>query len=242
MDFGRDNITDINSIDFQLPIVPDFTLETLKMYALNSEFSLKIGTGAFGSSEWKGNLLPEKVMKQEFLSMSSKLFDFVELNATFYNTFSTETVRKWKNSVSGSFVFCPKFPRTITHVKRLQNADDLTEQFLQIMRAFENRLGPILIQLPDQFGVKSSDILFNYLHKLPSDIRFMVELRSSSWFQDQKTLEETFHILREFAIGSVINDTNIRRDALHLYLTTPNIYIRFNGNNFHPVHNFRTTD
>jgi uncharacterized protein YecE (DUF72 family) len=56
---------------------------------------------------------------------------------------------------SPDFKFCPKFPQTITHIRRLANAEAPTAKFYQSLTAFSNHLGPLLLQLGDNSALRT---------------------------------------------------------------------------------------
>ncbi len=98
-----------------------------------SNAQLHIGTGGWS---WLGDL-----------KKYAMLFKSVEINTSFYGTPKLETFEKWANSVPDDFVFSVKLFQGITHIGRLANITGLDE-FVDHMSALENKLGPLLIQLP----------------------------------------------------------------------------------------------
>jgi uncharacterized protein YecE (DUF72 family) len=95
---------------------------------------------------------------------------------------SAETVTRWAEQTPQGFQFCPKLPRTITHVKRLVDAQQDTEDFLERMGGLGDRLGPLFIQLPPSFGPADSANLSDFLDLLPHTLRVCVEVRHRGWF------------------------------------------------------------
>ena len=65
------------------------------------------------------------------LKACSKLYDFVEVNSTFYTYPSLSTVRSWRGRVPQDFEFTVKCHRDVTHVYRLR---PLEETFRAIRR------------------------------------------------------------------------------------------------------------
>jgi len=238
MDFGRGAI-DVSTIDFNLPYESTSNKKILPGIT-DSHFQFYFGTGKMGHNYWKGTLYPELHRDKDNLKEYSKIFNALELNATFYSNFGEDAIYKWVESVHGKdFVFLPKFSRVITHIKRLKNAQQSTEEFLKTCSYFGEHLGPALMQLPDMFSPKSFSYLSNYLEALPRDFKINIELRAPEWFNDKIALQEAFSLFQERGIGTVINDNNLRRDVLHMTLTNKNAFIRFNGNNNHPTDKVR---
>jgi uncharacterized protein YecE (DUF72 family) len=52
---------------------------------------------------------------------------------------------------------------------------------------------------------------------------------------DNGIIADTWQLLRESGIGTVITDSAGRRDCVHMKLTAPVAFIRFVGNNLHPT-------
>jgi uncharacterized protein YecE (DUF72 family) len=50
-----------------------------------------------------------------------------------------------------NFKFTAKFPKAITHDKRLKDVDDELERFFDVMVPLENKILALLIQLPPSF-------------------------------------------------------------------------------------------
>jgi uncharacterized protein YecE (DUF72 family) len=166
-----------------------------------------------------------------------KHFDSIELNATFYNVYPAETISKWKDKAVANpdFKFCPKFSQSISHIRRLKNAEDVTTSFYAGIEAFGDKLGPLFLQLSDNFTPKSFPELKAYLQQLPTDVPVFVELRHKDWFAVPENRDQVFQMFSDLNIGAVITDATGRRDCVHMQLPTPHAFIRFVGNGLHPT-------
>ncbi|MDV7401495.1 DUF72 domain-containing protein, partial [Arthrospira platensis SPKY1] len=80
-----------------------------------------------------------------------------------------------------TFKISPKTPREITHDLRLGGSAALMAAFLQTMRLLGDKLGPILIQFPPDFTIGAAERLNAFLGGLPTDLRYAVEFRHTSW-------------------------------------------------------------
>ncbi|MEP7258060.1 MAG: DUF72 domain-containing protein, partial [Flavitalea sp.] len=172
---------------------------------------------------------------KDFLSFYTKNFNSIELNALFYNLQPKKVIESWALTASSDFRFCPKFSNVISHLHQLRNAEADTDKFMDHMQSFGNKLGYSFLQLSDKFGINRAGIIQEYLEKLPKDFNTCLELRHPDWFTSNKVVDETFDLLRESKIGTVITDTSGRRDCLHMKLTAPVAFIRYVGNNLHPT-------
>ena len=72
---------------------------------------------------------------------------------------------------------------TITHFKRLKDAEDPTERFVQVASVLKGRLGPLLFQLPPNFK-KDLPRLGAFLDLIPAGTAAAFEFRHESWFGD----------------------------------------------------------
>ncbi|MEE8304102.1 MAG: DUF72 domain-containing protein, partial [Candidatus Tectomicrobia bacterium] len=99
------------------------------------------------------------------------------------------------------FVFCPCAPRQITHVQRLQDTQTLLEDFLATMLELGDKLGPILLQLPNDFRRGEHEQLERFLDTLPQEQLFAIEFHHGSWLK-----ETTFQLLEAHQVAWVVVD------------------------------------
>ena len=140
--------------------------------------NVHVGTMGWSYAFWKGSFYPENLGSNEFLAYYSKEFDTVEADSTFYRIPRQQTVLSWKEQTSDGFVFSLKFPQMITHVKMLRDCQEETRVFLERVELLEEKLGPLLLQLPPFFGVEQLDLLRVFLGGLPKEHRYVVEVRN----------------------------------------------------------------
>ncbi len=234
MEFGKVPIDDLKLIDFTLPADHPLTSRVLKE-AKKSEFSVHIGCAKWGRKEWVGNLYPKGTKDADFLKQYARQFNSVEVNATFYQNFPVETIKNWYESTPEHFSFSPKFPQSITHISRLKNAAEKTDKFFVGISELKEKLGHLLLQLPDNFAPKSQEQLLAYLKEVHRTFPIAVELRNTNWFNGDEISKETFQAFHEMNVCAVITDSAGRRDCLHQILTTPVAFIRFVANDLDPT-------
>ncbi|MDB5018092.1 MAG: hypothetical protein JWQ84_2924 [Mucilaginibacter sp.] len=237
MEFGRVDAAELFTVDFTLPPDPELTVKTLTAANTGNSLKVHVGCAKWGRKEWLGKIYPPKTKEATFLDEYVKHFNSIELNATFYNTYGPETIAKWKEKTARNpeFKFCPKFSQTITHIRRLKNADEVTTKYYEGILAFGEKLGPLFLQLSDNFTPKSLPDLKAYLENLPKDIPLFLELRHKEWFAVPENSNAIFNLLHKLNIGAVITDASGRRDVVHMNLPTPHAFIRFVGNSLHPT-------
>jgi uncharacterized protein YecE (DUF72 family) len=237
MEFGKVTIPQLAEIDFSLPPDDAITTDVLNKAKNNEPLQVYVGCASWGQKVWKGTLFPLKTKDADFLQEYVRHFNMIELNATHYRMHDTTTISKWKEKAAErpDFKFCPKFNQLISHIKRLKSADELTTQFLESLLAFEEKLGPLFLQMSNNFIPNSFPELKAYLESLPRDLPLFTELRHQSWFSDTGNRNAAFELMHKLNIGAIITDTAGRRDVIHMTLPTPHAFIRFVGNALHPT-------
>ena len=231
MEFGKVAPEELPLIDFTLPTDSELTTHVLAAAKSNEPIQVHVGCAKWGRKEWIGQIYPPKTKDANFLDEYVKHFDCIELNATFYNVYGPDTIAKWKAKAESNpnFKFCPKFSQSISHIRRLKNADDITTTYYEGVMAFGEKLGPLFLQLSDNYTPKSFPELQAYLEALPKDVPVFVELRHKEWFAQQENSNKVFNLFHDLNIGAVITDASGRRDVIHMSLPTPHAFIRFVG-------------
>ena len=160
--------------------------------------ALYIGTSAFTAAGWEGTFYPPGTKPADYLRYYAQHFNSVEEDTTFYQIPSLSTVKGWNEKTPKGFIFAAKIPQVITHEKVLVDCDDDMAQFMKVMDALGEKLGPLLFQF-GYFNKKAfvgvNDFLARlrpFLKKLPKGHRFAVEIRNKNWLVPQfvETLRE----------------------------------------------------
>ena len=99
-----------------------------------------IGCSGWSYEGWKGPFYPNELDNRYWLSYYSQIFDFVEIDSTFYRTPSTFMVNNWSKRTSDNFRFAVKFPKVITHDKRLKDVDKDIERFYDVMEPLYDKI------------------------------------------------------------------------------------------------------
>ena len=120
-------------------------------------------------------------MAKDFLAFYSSRFDTVEVDNTFYRIPPSQVVTNWKNQTPDGFLFSLKFPRVITHIKMLKDCKIETQLFLERANLLGQKLGPLLLQFPPNFGVEHLPDLADFLTELPEPNRYVVEVRNEGF-------------------------------------------------------------
>lgn len=158
---------------------------------MKNESIWNLGTVGFGYKDWDGSFYPSKTPARDYLKYYSQIYNSVEIDTSFYGCPRIEQIQRWSKNVTADFKFCFKTPRLITHDRHLLSSNHEMDEFLKALSTIEDKLGPVLIQLPPSFSTNEYKNLVTFLAGLPeSGFKFAVELRNSSWFQlKHKTIE-----------------------------------------------------
>jgi uncharacterized protein YecE (DUF72 family) len=193
---------------------------------------------------------PKLPHKRELEYLSSQL-NSVEINGTFYSLQRPSSFQTWHAQTPDDFTFAVKGPRFITHMKKLADAETpLANFFASGVLALGAKLGPVLWQLPPNFGF-NPDRLAEFFAQLPRStgeaaylarkhdarlenrafttapvdrpLRHALEVRHKSF----ETAAFT-DLLREHAVSLVIADTAGRWPLLRDVTSDP-VYVRLHG-------------
>jgi uncharacterized protein YecE (DUF72 family) len=133
----------------------------------------------------KSTIYPQKTVPKDFLAFYSSRFDTVEVNNTFYRIPNAQVITNWKNQTPNGFQFSLKFPKVITQIKMLKDCQRETTLFLERSKLLEQKLGPLLLQFPRNFGIEHFSDLADFLAELPKLNRYVVEVRDVGFLNEE---------------------------------------------------------
>ncbi len=178
-------------------------------YTATCDAAYYLGCPVWACDRWRGSLFSRHAPRSEWLNQYSQAFNAVEGNSTFYALPSFDTIQRWAESVTVGFRFALKFPRAISHEKRLIHAEPETREFLRVLEVLREagHLGPSFLQLPRGFSAAHLGDLEIYLKRLPADFPYAVELRNSDYFDQTTTERAVCEMLGSLRIDRVIFDS-----------------------------------
>src|SRR3712207_601628 len=165
------------------------------------EPGLSLGTSGWSYADWEGTVYPSGTTPAGRLAEYVKHFTTVEIDSTFYGTPKGTTVERWRNVAPRGFLFAAKFPQEVTHERNLVDIRSEAEGFVRTMQTLEDRLGPLLLQLPPSFTVEGMGVLEDFLSILPEGPRYAVEVRHRSWLGSDLP-----KMLREYDVALTLID------------------------------------
>jgi uncharacterized protein YecE (DUF72 family) len=147
---------------------------------------LYIGCSGWFYDAWLGHFYPANLDHKEFLKYYSHVFEFVEIDSSFYRPPNLFMTKRWASITPDNFRFTAKFPRSITHEKRLADPERQLRYFFDVMRPLRRKLLALLLQLPPSLTAKEGlKKLEGLIHMLDPDFRYAIEVRNRSWFDNK---------------------------------------------------------
>ena len=153
------------------------------------------------------------------------IFPAVEINSTFHRQHRRTTYERWRECTPAEFRFSLKLSKAITHERKLLNVEEFLDEFLTYARLLEEKLGPILVQLPPSlvFEPSLASSFFQGLRDRHSG-PVVCEPRHPSWFSDTAD-----GLLKANHVGRVAADPAVVTAAAHPGGCTDSVYYRLHG-------------
>jgi uncharacterized protein YecE (DUF72 family) len=198
---------------------------------------LKIGCQGWNYADWVTKpggetvFYPRGTKSNEMLDVYARAFETIEVDSTFYAIPAVATLENWYKKTPKNFSFALKLPREITHSHALREKGiEILQEFCERVLILQEKLGPVLIQLPPQFDASGENIraLLEFLPNLPETIRFTIEFRSRDWLKG-----ETLVILKKYHVALCLTEGSwIPRGSIFEAAKTNTAdfaYVRFMG-------------
>jgi uncharacterized protein YecE (DUF72 family) len=183
--------------------------------------NIHVGCSGWVYKHWRGIFYPEGLPQRRWFERYAEEFDTVEINASFYRLPLASTFDGWREKAPLGFHYAVKVNRFITHMKKLLDCEAETDRFIELARPLEDKLGPLLYQLPPSLH-KDLPRLEAFLARLPTDIEQVVEFRHKSWYD-----EEVLTLLDRHGIGFVSHD--LKGLVSPRWASGRTAYVRFHG-------------
>lgn len=183
--------------------------------------AVHIGTSGWNYKHWKGEFYPQDVPQKKWLAYYVQHFETVEVNNTFYQLPEFNTFETWRDTVPTGFTFALKASRFITHMKKLKDPKPSSEKFFNRSERLEDKLGPILFQLPPGWQL-NVERLTEFLQTIPSEHRYVFEFRNETWLTN-----EVYGLLRQHNVAFCIQDFRGKQSPREI--TADFTYVRMHG-------------
>lgn len=159
---------------------------------------LYVGVSGYAYPEWVGDFYPPKLPSGRFLEHYATQLPAVEINHTFHRIPGETVVEHWLRTTPADFRLCLKVQRSITHSGIAFPKTEAAASFSKAIEAAENRLGPLLLDIPKAFKPDPGrlDAILAALAR-PAAVQF----RDEAWFTD-----ETWRVLEAHRSAAAIVD------------------------------------
>lgn len=212
---------------------------------------VRIGISGWRYEPWRGVFYPPGLAQKRELEFASRKMNTVEINGSFYSLQRPSSYQCWYDDTPPGFLFAVKGGRFITHNKKLKDCDQpIANFFASGPLALEDKLGPILWQLPPQLSFMPERIEC-FLAGLPKTTFAAAEIarRHDSRIKHGAYLEpkvdrplrhtmevrhETFHdpafpkLLKKYGVALTIADTAGKWPFIDA-VTADFVYVRLHG-------------
>jgi uncharacterized protein YecE (DUF72 family) len=212
---------------------------------------IRVGTSGWLYPPWRAVFYPPKLAHRRELEYLAARMNTVEINGTFYSLQRPQSFQAWYAQTPADFVFAVKGARFITHMKKLADAHTpLANFFASGVLALGEKLGPILWQLPPNFGFNPERLaaFFAQLPRSTGEAAWLArqhdERLTDRAITQQVTDQPLRHalevrhrsfetssfpdLLREHAVALVVADTAGRWPLLR-DVTADLVYVRLHG-------------
>ena len=147
---------------------------------------IHVGCSGWSYEDWVGPFYPKGTQPKDYLRNYSSVFDSVEIDSSFYRIPNQFMISQWKKNTPDGFLFCPKFPKKITHELKLQNVSSTLSFFSKSVAGLGEKLGPLVVQLPPSFKYESGmRSLESFIAELKTGFKYAIEFRHKSWFKEE---------------------------------------------------------
>jgi len=215
--------------------------------------TVRIGISGWTYPRWRGTFYPRGLPQREELRYAAERMNSVEINGSFYSLQRRSSFEAWAACVPQDFVFAVKGGRFITHMKKLSGIETaLANFFASGVLALDQKLGPILWQLPPNLGFNAdrmqaffaqlpgtagsaAKIADDHDRRVPDDhaltkaqhprhrLRHAIEVRHESF-----RTPEFYKLLSRHKIALVVAD-NPGKWPIITEITTDLMYVRLHG-------------
>jgi uncharacterized protein YecE (DUF72 family) len=189
-----------------------------------------VGTSGWTYEHWKGCFYPADLPKRRWFDYYRREFQAVEINATFYRSFTDQTFNNWRQRAPQGFAYVLKAPQLITHRKYLLDVDEDIRTFYQSCSLLQDKFWMILLQVAPNMPY-DLERLQGALSAFPDPCRVAVEFRRPEWLNP-----DTMSLLRN--VGATFCNVDSPQQRITGNLTSDRAYLRLHGRNHWYAYNY----
>jgi uncharacterized protein YecE (DUF72 family) len=187
---------------------------------------IRTGTSSWTSNAWWGRVYPESTAPSDRLGLYARIFDCVEVDATYYTLPSRRMIEGWYARTPPGFLFTLKVTRDLLDPKHPVDADKVAG-FVSAAQILKEKLGPLLLQFPPWVKPgRSTQFIWDLVSILPPGPRYAVELRDAGWYSGE-TRERLLKELRDRQM--ILTWSSLNYVEIPPEVTSDELYLRFIG-------------
>jgi len=198
---------------------------------------IQVGLTGWGDHD---SLYPNQIAAKNKLSIYSKYFSIVEIDASFYAVQRHTNYEKWVGQTPDDFSFIIKPQQWITGHKKRKNIAELKEEIQAFLHSIvpvkaANKLKAVLVQFPPKFACTPKNIAYlRFLKEQMKETPCSLEFRNQTWFNNDYR-HQTLQLMRQEGwIHTIVDEPQVGMgsaptvlEATHPALTL----VRFHGRN-----------
>src|SRR5665213_119140 len=181
---------------------------------------IKVGIGGWTYEPWRGLFFPDKLPKTKELFHASRHVTSIEVNGTFYSTFTPSTFKRWADETPDDFIFSLKAPRFAVNRRVLGEAGPSIEKFFASgVSELKSKLSPIFPRNTDTCASISKEVMESAWQRL----RWRAEL-------EDVHIHDLRHTVGTYAAQAGVSGFIVRDLLRHANISTTGRYANFDAN------------
>jgi uncharacterized protein YecE (DUF72 family) len=194
------------------------------------------------SQEWKkmkeyligtGGWAYFRIPRLKSLVAYSRVFNFVEVNSTFYQMPPLEKVERWRKLVPPDFKFSVRAHQAITHRYKLEPVEQTFEVFEQ-MEQICGKLGADILHLQVPSSFKFTNTSINNLRSLLSSVNLQ-KLRLALEMRGKRSSQLPIQLIKTMQEHNIIHCVDLSKSEAPTY-ESDILYTRLFGKGKHNVY------
>ncbi len=193
----------------------------------NKNKRIFIGTSGWSYKHWAEKFYPKDIAKKDWFGFYTRNFGTVEINYSFYRWAKESTIKNWYKKAPKNFYITMKAPKTITHIKKLNDVNEKVGDFYRLTDLLHEKKGCHLFQLPPfiKYNKESFEKIQHFCESLNPKEMNVIEFRYKGWWKDK-----VYNLLKEYnVIFCIVSGLEMPDDII---TTTETAYFRFHGQKY----------
>ncbi len=184
--------------------------------------AMRVGTAGWSLPRAHWPMFPAE---GSHLERYAQRLGIAEINTSFYRPHRMEVYARWAAATPTDFRFSVKLPKTISHEKRLVDADAECAAFMEQVSGLGDKLACVLVQLPPSLAF-DGQVVATFLERLRSTHAgdMALEPRHASWFTP-----EADAMLDEHRVARVLADPVLHANGERPGGWPQLVYLRLHG-------------